>query len=341
MKLKKQFTALGRFVVPDYLELRVSRFFEKRGIYRTPFDRIGLFFVIAVIASIVIDIILSTQVFTGFGLFRHTFKSIALFAVTLGITVFAYIQYYNVINYRRTIEIEKALPDYLSIVSSNLESGMTINKALWEAATPEFGILANEIKLTAKQVTTGKDLSDALILFGKKYDSLILNRAIDLIIEGIKSGGELAEIINRVVENIEQTRYLKKEMQAASLSYVIFITAIVVVIAPFLFALSYNLLLIVSKIASKIVIPSGAGGGFGSLSILSSITNLSVDPNEFKNFSYLAIMVISLFSSMIISIISKEKIIGGLKYIPLFLAASIGLFIVFSEGLALIFSALV
>ncbi|MEA3431047.1 MAG: type II secretion system F family protein [Nanoarchaeota archaeon] len=340
MKLKHTITVLGRFVVPNFLELKVSRFFEKRGIYRTPFYHIGIIFITAILAAIIIDTILLFTVFKNFSVLQHIFKSTAFIVISIGIAIFAYIQYYNLINYKRTKEIEKVLPDYLSIVSSNLESGMTINKALWEGATPEFGILTKEIKLAAKQVTTGKDLSDALRKFSQKYDSLILNRAIDLIIEGIRSGGELANIINRVVENIEQTIYLKKEMQAASLSYVIFITSIVVVIAPFLFALSYNLLLIVSKIAAKIVIPGGAAS-FGSLSILSAITNLSIDPMEFKKFSYLAIMVISLFSSMIISIISKEKIIGGIKYIPLFILGSVGLFLIFSEGLALIFAGLI
>ncbi|MBW3003837.1 type II secretion system F family protein [Candidatus Woesearchaeota archaeon] len=340
MRFEKALESIGRFVVPNYLELKVSSFFEKRGIYKTPFKKIGLLTIIAIVASAIADILISVRFSSYFGLIHHPIKTIALLAASLGITFFAYVQYYNVINYRRTTEIEKVLPDYLSIVSSNLESGMTINNALWEAATPEFGILANEIKLAAKQVTTGKDLAETLTLFSKKYDSLILNRAIDLIIEGIKSGGELANIINRVVDNIQQTTFLKKEMQAASLSYVIFITAIVVIIAPFLFALSYNLLLIVSRIAAKIAIPQ-AGATFGSFSILSSITNLSIDPVEFKNFSYLAIVIIALFSSMIVSIINKEKIIGGLKYIPIFIIVSLVLFIIFSEGLALVFSALI
>ncbi|MBW3015315.1 type II secretion system F family protein [Candidatus Woesearchaeota archaeon] len=328
--------SIGRFVIPNYLELRVSRFFEKRGIYKTPFQTIGIVFLVTLLVSVLLDIYLSRILFKDIGAL-HVIKSILLFLALVFVAVFSYVQYYNVINYKRTKEIERVLPDYLSIVSSNLESGMTVNKALWEAATPEFGVLTKEIKLAAKQVTTGQDLMTALKKFNDKYDSLILNRAVDLIIEGIQSGGELAEIINKVVDNIEQTIYLKKEMEAASLSYVIFITIIVTVIAPFLFALSYNLLLVVTKIATRVVLPQGAGGVGGAMAILSSITNISMDPVDFQNFGYLSISIIALFSSMIISIINKEKIIGGLKYIPIFIVVSGIFFWLFSQGLASLF----
>jgi hypothetical protein len=166
---------------------------------------------------------------------------------------------------------------------------------------------------------------------------LILSRAIDLILEGLESGGQLADVIEKVVDNIQQTVYLKKEMQAASLSYVIFITIIVIVISPFLFSLSHNLLLIITKIAARVTVPSG-GGGFGAISMLSSIANISISPADFKNFAYISIIIISLFSSMIVSIVNKESIMAGIKYIPIFIILSLIAFIIMSNGLAVLFA---
>lgn len=330
---------LGELLVPDFLELRVSEFFEKKGIYKVPYEPIAIYSIATIILALIISIMISVRYFKGVSPIIHLLLIIFFIALFITIGVMLYVGYYDYLNYKRTQEIEKVLPDYLSLVASNLRSGMTVDRALWTAASPRLGVLTTEIRKAAKEVATGMDLSISLTRFAQKYDSIVLNRAIDLILEGLESGGQLADVIDKVVENIEQTVYLRKEMQAASLSYVIFITIIVIIISPFLFALSHNLLLLITNIASKISIPNA--GGMGAFSVLSAITNISISPNDFKNFAYIAISIISIFSSMIISIINKDSIMGGIKYIPIFLVMSLISFILFTNLLEMVFKSMI
>ena len=74
--------------------------------------------------------------------------------------------------------IEENLPDYLEFTSANLRAGMPIDRALWFAVRPRFGVLAKEIEDVAKRTLAGEDLHVALVDFAKKYDSQILLRSV-------------------------------------------------------------------------------------------------------------------------------------------------------------------
>jgi len=121
------------------------------------------------------------------------------------------------------------LPDFLRFVSENLKGGLPFERALWSAIRPEFGVLASEVRLAAKRVMTGQDVDEALQEFTSKYESPMLRRSFNLITEGMKGGGEIADLIDRIVEDIEDTKELKSEMATTNLSYVIFVSFVVLI----------------------------------------------------------------------------------------------------------------
>src|SRR5690606_31700886 len=73
--------------------------------------------------------------------------------------------------YNRTKEIEEVLPEFLQLTSANISAGMPIDRALWFAVRPKFGVLAKEIEAVAKSTLAGDDLEKALKDFAQKYDS--------------------------------------------------------------------------------------------------------------------------------------------------------------------------
>lgn len=236
--------------------------------------------------------------------------------------------------YQRTKDLEDILPDYLQVVSANLRGGLSFEKALWSAIRPEFGIIAKEITMVSKKVMTGNDLAEALQEFTEKYDSPLLRRSFDLIIGEVESGGQIANIVDKVIENIRKTRSLKEEMNASTLTYMIFIGVIVIVISPGLFALSFNLLQIMMGFTEKLSSINVPG-------LPISFGKNPLNPEDFKVFSIIAITSISFFSSMIISIIEKGDIKGGLKYIPAFVISSLIMYFIFMSILGAVFSGLV
>ncbi|MBW3000177.1 type II secretion system F family protein [Candidatus Woesearchaeota archaeon] len=224
--------------------------------------------------------------------------------------------------FKRRQEIEDVLPDFLQLTSANIRAGMPIDQALWFAVRPRFGVLAKEIEDVAKQTIAGQDLTTALRTFSKKYDSALVDRSINLLIEGLRAGGEVGDLLNRISTNIQETKLMKKEMSANVTTYVIFIGVASILAAPILFGLANGLITIIQQIMSSVDLPTGAATG-APFTVSGSTVKLS----DFKIFALSSLIVTSFFSAAIIATIKKGSIKAGLKYIPIFIAVSIFLFL--------------
>ncbi|MBU1975441.1 MAG: type II secretion system F family protein [Nanoarchaeota archaeon] len=311
---------------------RIRDYLFKAGFEEVPYEAFGILFFLGVVLTV------PTFLFVIY----HPISNLS--AVSIGILSFlgwVFIQllisfmlfaimyfYYNIKIYKRTQELEDRLPDYLTLVSTNLKGGLSFEKSLWTAIKPEFGILAKEITIVSKKVMTGNDVTEALTEFANKYESPILRRSMNLLIGEIESGGKITQIIDKIIENLRKTRALKAEMAAATVSYMIFIGVIVTMISPGLFALSAQLLRIIIGFTSSLT-----GAGMGASPIPMKFGEASIKPEHFRIFSMLAIGTIAVFSSMIISIIEKGSIRGGLKYIPAFLIGSLLVYLIMSAVL--------
>jgi pilus assembly protein TadC len=308
---------------------KIRSFFLKAGYEDVPYELFGILFYISLVLTYFIYILAIYPKITtlpdngGLTLMLLTFISWVIVQIIILFTIIMYMYIsLNIKVYSRTKNIEYILPDYLQIVSSNLKGGLSFEKALWSAIKPEFGVIAKEITMVSKKVMTGNDLVEALEEFTEKYDSPILKRSFDLIIGEVESGGKIAEIVDRVIDNIRKTKALKEEMNAATTTYMIFIGAIVIVIAPGLFALSYYLLHVMIGFSSQL-------SSLNSANMPISFSSDSVKPEDFKTFAIAAVIITSFFSSLITSLIEKGDFKGGIKYIPVFMVSSVLFYFIF------------
>lgn len=329
----------GKAFIPKKRRPTIRKYFLKAGIKQAPYKLFGGMFYVSLLLTGFLYIYYVYPYLVNlspFFLAILSFMSWIIIQVLIVVVISLIINFYLDIRiYKRTKELESMFADYLQSVSSNLKGGMSFENSLWAAIKPKFKILASEMTQVSKKVMTGFDIQNALIELSDKYDSLMLKRSMDLIISELESGGNIADLIDRIVENIKKTRALREEMAAAALGYIIFISVIVIVIAPLLFSLSYSLLIIISNFMGKMV--SATQNVQGLPFQFSAVT---VDIGHFKIFSYSALIVISLFSSMIVSIVEKGDIKGGLKYLPIFIVGTLLLYIVFMQIMNLLFSGL-
>lgn len=318
----------------------IRSYVMKAGFDEVPYRSFGILFFIGAFLNIPIFLLLvynNIKRMNPVAIGVYSFLLWVLLQLIVTFTLIAILYFsYNIKIYKRTQELEDKLPDYLTLVSTNLKGGLSFEKSLWASIKPEFGILAREITIVSKKVVTGNDVSEALVEFSNKYDSPILKRSINLLIGEIESGGKVTEIIDKIIENLRKTRALKAEMAAATVSYMIFIGVIVTMIAPGLFALSAQLLKIIIGFTSTL---SGTSAASSPLPV--SFGSVSIKPENFRIFSILALSTIAIFSSMIISIIEKGSIRGGIKYVPAFLFASIIVYLVLSAVLEGVFSGII
>ncbi|MBI2658505.1 type II secretion system F family protein [Candidatus Woesearchaeota archaeon] len=232
--------------------------------------------------------------------------------------------------FRRKVDIEEVLPDFLQLTASNINAGMTIDRALWYAIRPRFGVLAKEIEMVAKETMSGTDLKVALEKFAARYDSLVLKRSISMLNEGVEAGGKIGDLLNKIALNIQEQRSMLKEMSANVTTYVIFISFSTIVAAPFLFAMSGVLIEVVHNLGSLLGGTSSVAAGAG---LPLTFSGTGVTQSDFRIFAIVSLVLTSLFSAMMISIIKKGNIKSGVKYIPIFMVVSLTIYLI-TQGLA-------
>jgi pilus assembly protein TadC len=336
----------GKAFVPEKffgraLRANLHTYLKKAGYVTVPYTFFGLLFLItaAITYGLFIPFIYPALQGKAFGaVFILSFLSWALIQLTLiFLVIFSVYFFLNIRIYKRTKIIEDKLPDFLVLVSTNLKGGLSLEQSLWASIRPEFGLLAQEMTVVSKRVMTGNDLNDALAEFIDKYDAPTLKRNLSLIVGEIESGGKIVKVIDKVIDTLKKSKALKQEMAASTVSYMIFIGAVVAVISPALFALAFQLLQIIIGFTQSI-----GSSLTGSASTLMPISfDVQIDVNDFKKFSVMALGTISLCSSLIMGIIEKGDMRGGIKYIPAFIIISIILYFVFMIALASVFGGIV
>ncbi|MBI1936109.1 type II secretion system F family protein [Candidatus Woesearchaeota archaeon] len=329
----------GKAFVPKRVIPNLRRYALKSGYEEVPYKFFGMLFYISAAITGLIFIILIYPYLKRFSLLEvYAYSFVGWFMIQLSFAFLFILLVYFYLDlkiYVRTRKIEEQLPDFLQVLSSNLRGGMTFERALWFSIKPRFGILGSEMAIASKKVMTGYDVSKALIELSEKYDSLMLKRTVDLVISELESGGNVAELLDRIVYNLKEVRALKNELSASSIAYVIFISVIVIVISPLLFALSLQLIMLILGFIGKLSI------GTSTTSLPFSFSGASVNPEDFRKFSIIAILVISFFSSLIVAIVEKGEIRAGIKYVPIYIIGSISLYFFFVKIMGTLFSGIV
>lgn len=332
----------GKAFIPERVRPKLRTYLLKAGITEVPYGFFGILFYVTYLLTFLIYFFgfwgtISKQ--PGTMVFVYVFLVWVFLPLSfIGLFILFMYVYLDIKIFNRTKKMEDVLADFLQEVSSNLKGGLAFEKSLWVAIKPRFGVLANEIALAAKKVMTGTDVDIALNEFANKYNSPMLKRSMELIISEIQSGGKVANIIDSVVVNLKKTKALKDEMTASVLTYMIFIGAIVIFISPMLFALAYNLLIVISKVAALLATTAATGATPG---LLSNVGNINVNKDDFVWFSRIALGAIAIFSSMIVSIIEKGNIQGGVKYIPIFLVSTEIMYFISMKIMTAVVSALI
>lgn len=281
----------------------------------------------------------SPEMYVGFSLLYGiclTFASLFLFILHILpskflapvlVSVFAGFQIFThgilvMISDNRTKFIEEITPDALRLLSANIRSGLTIDKALIVSARPEFGPLEKEFKTAAKEALSGEPVENALKKIVEKFNSKILSRSIELLIEGIRRGGDIPRLLDNLGEDIRQIKILKKEISAIVMVYAIFIFFASAIGAPVLYGVSGYLVGTMGQIGSSVDV----GQSFSSVSgrmPLSSFKVTEINPEFLDLYSIMAMAVTSIFGGILMGLIQEGKETAGIKYSPLLMVISL------------------
>jgi len=250
-------------------------------------------------------------------LFEFFFIGIVVAIIALELSV-----YYAMRN--RTNDMEKVLPDFLLLIASNLRAGMTPFTAFVRAARPEFGALSKEVIIAASKLSGSASLNDALDELTRRFDSLVLDRAVAFFKKGVRAGGHIASLLVASADEIRKIQDLRQELIVATRTYSIFLGFIVIIIMPFLLSISTNFIAMFLSIRQQTM---GTTDNIAR-SIPMFGGNILITAEEMTMLAYLSLAITSLLVSALVGIITRGRVLDGVKYFPIFAISSIVMFMI-------------
>jgi|SRR3989344_594726 len=268
--------------------------------------------VVAGVLIILSSLLFYLPYFESIGMKQNT--NLFYFLLGTGILVILFPFVVNSITQTR-VEREKdeMFLEFSRSLVETVESGTPISKGIINMKNKSFGSLSPHIQKLANQIELGIPVKDALEVFAYDTKSRTIMRAITLIREAEKTGGNISTILESVAASVSEIEKLRAERRAAISAivvegYIIFFVFIIIIIV-----MQLQIIPMAAEIANLgsqgSDLPGSPGVGFGQ-----GGKGEAIDPTKFSA-AFLSLLVAQgLFAGLIIGKLSEGNIKAGIKH---------------------------
>lgn len=158
-------------------------------------------------------------------------------------------------------EKEEMFLEFTRNLVESVKTGTPISKSIINVKDKSYGILGENVKKLANQISMGIPISVALNIFAKDVRNKTVSRTLTLIGQAERAGGDIGEILESVAEAVSMSDKLKKERKAAISTLVIQGYIIFFVFMIIILIFQFQILPLVSGISS---LDSGGVEGVGT-----------------------------------------------------------------------------
>ncbi|MDP3881570.1 MAG: type II secretion system F family protein [Nanoarchaeota archaeon] len=157
-----------------------------------------------------------------------------LIGLALGVIVLPFV-IQVVLEAKRHQEMSEMFLEFSRNLAESVKTGTPISKSIINLRNRNYGPLSPHISKLANQISIGIPVSKSLENFAYEVDNPIITRAVNLIREAEKAGGEIEAILESSARSIAEIEKLRKERKAVISSlvvqgYIIFFIFIVIML---------------------------------------------------------------------------------------------------------------
>jgi archaeal flagellar protein FlaJ len=214
------------------------------------------------------------------------------------------------INRQNTIEQEKEemFLEFARNLVESVKTGTPISKSIVNMAEKNYGHLTLHIKKLANQISIGIPLNKALRFFVDDVNNNSISRALTLIGQAERAGGDIGEILESVAGAVNMADKLKKERKASISTlvvqgYIIFLVFIVIILI-----MQFQIIPMVSGMGDIGGSLGFGGGGLGSGG------GAEVEQEQISNAFLYLILVQGFFTGLIIGKLAEGNVKAGVKH---------------------------
>lgn len=204
------------------------------------------------------------------------------------------------------VEKEDMFLEFSRNLVESVKAGTPISKSIVNVRDKPYGVLSEHVQKLANQISLGIPLETALQTFSKDVRNKTISRALTLIGQAEKSGGEIGGILESVTEAVSASDKLKKEREATISTlvvqgYIIFFVFIVIILV-----LQFQIIPMITNI-----VPSGSSLGVGNIGIGSSEP---IDEDEIANAFLYMLLIQGFFSGLTIGKLAEGNAKSGIRH---------------------------
>lgn len=198
-------------------------------------------------------------------------------------------------------EKEEMFLEFTRNLVESVKTGTPISKSILNVKHRPYGALTENVRKLANQISLGIPLNKALDTFSKDVRNPTISRALTLIGQAERAGGDIGVILESVTNAVNMAEKLKKERKAAISTlvvqgYIIFIVFIIII------------LVMQFKIIPMIAGISDIGG------VIGLDAGQAIDQTEISNAFMYLLLIQGLFSGLTIGKLSENSIKAGIKH---------------------------
>ena len=117
----------------------------------------------------------------------------------------------------RKVQVQKSLPDFLDMVATTVQAGLSVNAALGYSIDAAPGALGDEIKATLSEIRLGRSRSDAMRGAAERLQQQQFSTTVTAITQAERLGTNISKVLNELAEDVRNQRIMLVEEHAAKL----------------------------------------------------------------------------------------------------------------------------
>jgi tight adherence protein C len=117
----------------------------------------------------------------------------------------------------RKAAIERALPDFLDMLSATVQAGLALNSAIIQAAETAVGPLRNELESTLAEIRLGRPRAEALQSMAERVNEPQMTTMVTAIVQAEMLGSNLSTMLKELAIDTRHLRWTLAEERAARL----------------------------------------------------------------------------------------------------------------------------
>lgn len=242
-------------------------------------------------------------------------KKTDLFIFIMGLSIFMIVVPFVVnlvIENKREDEINEMFLEFSRNLAESVTTGTPVSKSIINMKNKNYGSLSPNIFKLANQIELGIPVHAALQNFASDVNNKVISRAIALIEEAERAGGEIDYILESVAQSISEVEKLKKERKAAISNLVVQGYIIFFIFIGIMLVVQFKILPLTTGIS--MIDPFSVGDFTSTTTTPTTDDSQSLSPSALSNNFLFLLLAQGLFAGLTIGKLAEGSIKAGIKH---------------------------